>query len=87
MSITLEDLSSELQISPSGLRKRIHALGLPVEKGQLPDELTQKSWLTAAASRKIVFHRNAAEIWKDAVSDLGGDYSLMVNFPTDPQLN
>ncbi|MEP7258681.1 MAG: YqgE/AlgH family protein [Flavitalea sp.] len=55
--------------------------------GQLNDELIQKSWLTLEATRKIVFHLKAEEIWKDALKDLGGDYELMINFPTDPQLN
>lgn len=55
--------------------------------GQLNDELKEKSWLTAEANRKIVFHRKADEIWKDALRLLGGDYEMMANFPVDPQLN
>ncbi len=56
-------------------------------EGQLAEEMNQKSWLTAAATRKIVFHRNINDIWRDALTSLGGDYAMMVNFPTDPQLN
>lgn len=55
--------------------------------GQLNDELKEKSWLTAEATRKLVFHKQADEIWKDALKHLGGDYEMMINFPTDPQLN
>lgn len=55
--------------------------------GQLNDELKEKSWLTAEATRKLVFHKKADEIWKDALKHLGGDYEMMINFPTDPQLN
>jgi len=55
--------------------------------GQLNDELKEKSWLTAEATRKLVFHRKADEVWKDALRHLGGDYEMMANFPTDPQLN
>jgi Putative transcriptional regulator len=55
--------------------------------GQLNDELKEKSWLTAEANRKIVFHRKADEIWKDSLRLLGGDYEMMANFPVDPQLN
>lgn len=55
--------------------------------GQLSDELKEKSWLTAAATRKLIFHRKLDEIWKDSIKHLGGDYEMMVNFPTDPQLN
>jgi len=55
--------------------------------GQLNDELKEKSWLTANATRKLVFHKNIEEIWKDALKELGGDYEMMANFPIDPQLN
>lgn len=56
-------------------------------KGQLKDELQEKSWLTVAATRKLIFHKEINEIWRDALRHLGGDYELMVNFPIDPQLN
>jgi putative transcriptional regulator len=55
--------------------------------GQLNNELTEKSWLTVPATRKIVFHRDYLEIWKDSLKQLGGDYEMMINFPIDPQLN
>jgi putative transcriptional regulator len=55
--------------------------------GQLQDELKEKSWILASATKKIVFHPEINETWKDSVRLLGGEYALMVNFPTDPQLN
>lgn len=55
--------------------------------GQLADEMNEKTWLTVEATRKLVFHRNYQEIWKDSLKQLGGDYGLMANFPIDPQLN
>ena len=55
--------------------------------GQLDDELKEKSWLTAQATRKLVFHRKIDEIWRDALKELGGDYEMMANYPIDPQLN
>jgi putative transcriptional regulator len=55
--------------------------------GQLNSELEEKTWLTATATRKLVFHKNPDEIWKDSLKHLGGDYEMMVNFPIDPQLN
>ncbi len=55
--------------------------------GQLADELKEKSWLTVQANRKLVFHKKADEIWKEALRYLGPDYEIMVNFPIDPQLN
>jgi putative transcriptional regulator len=55
--------------------------------GQLSSELEEKSWLTVKATRKLVFHRNYKEIWKDSLKQLGGEYEIMINFPIDPQLN
>jgi putative transcriptional regulator len=55
--------------------------------GQLTDELTEKSWLTVEATRKILFHKDPDEIWKDSLKHLGGEYEMMINFPIDPQLN
>jgi putative transcriptional regulator len=55
--------------------------------GQLEEELKDKSWLLAEAPRKIVFHRDINEIWKESIRLLGGEYELMINFPIDPQLN
>jgi len=55
--------------------------------GQLETELKEKSWLTVAGTRKLIFHGNYEEIWKDSLKQLGGDYEMMINFPIDPQLN
>jgi putative transcriptional regulator len=55
--------------------------------GQLADELKEKSWLTVQASQRLVFHKTPAEIWKEALRQMGGDYEIMINFPIDPQLN
>jgi putative transcriptional regulator len=54
---------------------------------QLDEEMKEKSWLTVKATRKLIFHRNHQEIWKDSLKTLGGDYEMMINFPIDPQLN
>jgi putative transcriptional regulator len=79
------DLLKKGKIDPARIRFYIGYSGW--SEGQLSEELNQKSWLTLKATRKLVFHRNIGEIWKDAVKSLGGDYSMMINFPTDPQLN
>ena len=49
--------------------------------GQLQTEMTEKTWLTADAIRKLIFHPNAEEIWKDSLKHLGGEYEMMINFP------
>ena len=55
--------------------------------GQLSNEIAEKTWLTVAATEALVFHALPAEIWKDSIKALGGEYEIMVNYPTDPQLN
>lgn len=56
-------------------------------EGQLTDELKEKSWLLAPANRKIVFPKEISETWKDSIRLLGGEYEMLINFPSDPQLN
>ncbi|MEO5648130.1 MAG: YqgE/AlgH family protein [Chitinophagaceae bacterium] len=56
-------------------------------EGQLAGELTEKSWLTVEATRKLIFHTKPEEVWKDSLRHLGGDYEMMINYPLDPQLN
>ena len=55
--------------------------------GQLTEEINEKSWLTVQANRKLVFQTSAEEVWKESLKHLGGDYEMMIHFPTDPQLN
>lgn len=56
-------------------------------EGQLAGEMEEKTWLTVEATPGLVFHPDHGEIWKDALRTLGGDYTMMINFPLDPQLN
>lgn len=56
-------------------------------EGQLAEELKGKSWITREGLKKLVFHFNPDLIWKDALKDLGGEYTQMINYPIDPQLN
>jgi len=56
-------------------------------EGQLEGELKEKSWIVREGLKKIIFHKDAAMIWKDALKDLGGEYTQMTNYPIDPQLN
>ena len=55
--------------------------------GQLDGELVEKSWLTVSATRKLLFHEQPDDIWKDSLKHLGGEYEMMINFPIDPSLN
>ena len=56
-------------------------------EGQLDTEMKEDSWITAMATRKLIFETSASETWKESLNVLGGDYKMMANYPIDPQLN
>lgn len=57
------------------------------DQGQLEDELKEKSWITRDAHPNLIFTKDIPNLWKTALRELGGEYSQMVNYPIDPQLN
>jgi putative transcriptional regulator len=79
------DMIRKQEIKASKIRFYVGYSGW--SEGQLDGELKEKSWLTVKAERKLIFHKNTDEIWKDSLKHLGGDFEMMINFPTDPQLN
>ena len=82
---TLVAMLKKGSVNPDKIRFYIGYSGW--SDGQLNNELEEKSWLTVAGTRKLIFHRDYKEIWKDSLKQLGGDYEMMINFPIDPQLN
>lgn len=56
-------------------------------EGQLDNEMKEGSWLTVEATRKLIFETAAQDTWKESLNYLGGDYKILANYPTDPQLN
>jgi putative transcriptional regulator len=56
-------------------------------EGQLADEITEKSWLTTLAKKGLVFHPDAAEVWRDAIREMDDKYHPIMHYPIDPQLN
>lgn len=81
----LKSLINNQQIEPNKIRFFLGYSGWGVD--QLEDEMKEKSWLTVDATPTIVFHPHIEDIWKLSLFELGGQYKMMANFPTDPQLN
>ena len=79
------DLIQSGQIDADKIRFYIGYSGW--SNGQLTVEIKEKSWLTVKANRKLVFQTSPEEVWKESLKHLGGDYEMMIHFPTDPQLN
>ncbi len=82
---TVKDLIREKKINTDKIRFFIGYSGWG--KGQLHEELQEKTWLTVMATRKIIFDTSIEKLWGDSIRLLGDEYSLLVNYPTDPRLN
>jgi putative transcriptional regulator len=57
------------------------------EAGQLEDEMQEKSWLIAPATKGLVFQEQSEEIWKSAVKLLGEEFKPIINYPKNPSFN
>ena len=57
--------------------------------GQLEAELAEKSWIIGDFNAKYLFDDTIedAELWKHAIRDKGGNFSLLANSPENPSLN
>ena len=53
---------------------------------QLEDELAHESWITMNAKKNHVLG-NTKGLWKKVLSEMGGKFSQMANYPLDPTLN
>lgn len=54
---------------------------------QLEDEIKENSWLVSFLEIKELMSLDNADIWKKALSQLGGNYKVWANFPKDQNLN
>ncbi len=55
--------------------------------GQLSGEVSGNDWILSVASRELVFSTDPDDIWARVLTELGGHFALMANFPSDPRLN
>jgi putative transcriptional regulator len=56
-------------------------------KGQLEDELNQKSWVVANGKASYIFDTEPDDLWTEVLQNMGGQYQLMSTFPESPLLN
>ncbi len=73
------------EISPRDIRFYIGYSGW--SEGQLDAEIDQKSWIIHHAKKKFIFNLNDETLWKEVLTDLGGEYKMLINYPLDPQFN
>jgi putative transcriptional regulator len=56
--------------------------------GQLKDELELNSWIIYRnVGVNQIFDTNVDSLWKEVLSNMGGKYKIISNFPVDPRLN
>jgi len=56
-------------------------------ENQLDEELEELSWLVGQPKLMDLIQKPSNEMWKHSVRDLGKDYELWVNFPSDLSMN
>ena len=58
------------------------------DAGQLEEELEQNSWIVCNfVSEDLLFETEPALMWKKALENMGGRFSVYSNYPVDPRLN
>jgi putative transcriptional regulator len=56
--------------------------------GQLETELEDDSWIVCDfVTDDLLFDTNPSDIWKKALDNMGGRFSVYSNYPVDPRLN
>lgn len=56
--------------------------------GQLEEELAADAWIVCDfVTDELLFEMKPADIWKKALSNMGGRFSVYANYPVDPNLN
>lgn len=57
-------------------------------EGQLDEELKDKHWIVSHYFESIdIINFQAYDMWSKILKDMGGEYSMMSNFPLNPQSN
>ncbi len=72
-------------VSPEEVRFFIGYSGW--EPKQLDRELKESSWVVTQCNLETVMERNPEKLWSNMLKEMGSDYALWANFPTDPILN
>lgn len=57
------------------------------EIDQLDAELKKDSWIISKATENIIFDTPIDNFWRSILKEMGGDFKVMANYPSDPRLN
>jgi putative transcriptional regulator len=74
------------QISPTDVRFFLGYSGWG--PGQLDSEIEQDSWIVCDfVTDQLLFDTDPQELWRKALDNMGGRFSVYSNYPVDPRLN
>lgn len=82
---TLRKLLDEKRVSPRQVRFFTGYSGW--DKGQLQQEIEEKSWIVSLLSTPTIMNADTETLWQTAVSELGKRYKHWLNFPKNPIYN
>ncbi len=57
------------------------------ESGQLEREMIEKSWIVTQCQLNTVMQRHPEKLWRNMLKEMGSDYAIWANYPSDPILN
>ena len=57
------------------------------EKGQLMQEIEEKSWLIVDSSKEVLLDLDSCDLWHTMLTKLGGKYAVWARYPQFPMLN
>lgn len=57
------------------------------EADQLKDEMENKSWIVGEAKIEDIIENQEKNLWKKILTEMGGKFKMLSNFPEDPTLN
>ena len=57
------------------------------ESKQLDNEMKDKSWVVTQCNLETVMSRHPEKLWSNMLKEMGNDYAIWANFPSDPILN
>lgn len=83
-----EFLQSQLTqglLSPQNIRFFVGYTGWG--KGQLKRECEENTWIVAQFEANFLFDTPAEDLWRATLKQMGGEHSLLANYPIDPRLN
>lgn len=55
--------------------------------GQLEDEIKARSWIIGKLTATEILSHPSSDLWKTSLKHLGSKFSIIANFPENPELN